>query len=188
MAWLSIRELSEKLKVSQRTVRRMNQREALTSRLDKGLRYVLWQDEPEDNASGDSGGADDDSLQLLFDVFEDLRALRFLCLEEAASAKSIQPVLDEISVGEPPPTFERWKSLFQKLNQYVRTLEPLVCKMSLDPKVFLEIYVGMLDVRERWNYYARSCMEPMELQGNTVGPRLPKELLGNNVMWISSSF
>ena len=173
MAWLTIRELSEKMGVSPRTVRRMIQREALPTRLEKGLRQVQWADGSEDNPSAEEGGVDKASLELLCRVFEDLRTLRLQCVREAKLAQSIEPILRELSQEEPPPMFERWKSLFQKIDHYVRILQPLVRNMSLDPKVLLEVYVGMLDVKEKWNYYVESSLDP---QDTTGGPRVPKEL------------
>ena len=181
MPWVSIREASEMLQVSLRTVQRMATTHTLSSRMEQGRRLVLI-------------GADDDRvrgnaapaltpvlLPHLFDLLEGFTRLRLMAGRAVEEAKAAEPLRAFLCLWD-APSVAHWQTLSDRIVTAHQQVSGLVAILQLDQPVVHQVYRALILIQLLWaDYEARSGEEepPSTHQTQERDPeKLIAQLLG----------
>jgi hypothetical protein len=182
MPWVSIREASEMLQVSLRTVQRMAATHTLSSRLEHGRRLVqIGVDEDRVRATAPPG-LTPALLPHLFDLLEKFTRLRLMArraLEEANFAEPFRAFPGMWSV----PSVAHWKKLSDRIVMCHQLVGGLVADLQLDRQVVHQVYRALIMIQLRWaDYEARSGEEeptPTDQIRERDSERLIAQLIGH---------
>lgn len=156
-------EIARRLKVSRSSVHRV-----LTGPQGQERGHPA----PASQAAGRNRGL----LAHLFEIFEDLRALKDLCWGMVPSMKVLDQIHSELMSDENAPGFEEWKQICLKIAVCLTRIERLVHELRLDTPTFQRLYLEMLDVRKAWVRF-RSSSEPVEVEEEKQEVTLYEEYL-----------
>lgn len=175
MAWVSIREAAEMLKLSPRTIQRMVAARTLRSRLERGLRLVCLSDGDEPSAEASPDRLDPRHLDHLCEVFEGLYTLRVQSYQIVATHKALDPVFACLPDQAGRPTVEQWDRLHRQIKSCHQQVERLIRDRRGDPDLFQALYRTMVQVRILWGHYgdrARGDLTEAEQHGEDQEPAL----------------
>ena len=151
MSWYSIREASEKLKVSVRTLRRMIQAGTLQSRIEKGLRLVYLASDDKSDLEKGPVPISPNLLSTLFEIHEDLSNLAERCYERIEIEKEFGPLFNPFFDHKGwRPTARCWARLYLRIKGCYDPIEHLVQSLKVDPGVLQTTYREMLRVQKTW--------------------------------------
>jgi len=153
MPWVSIREASEMLKISVRTIQRMVAAGTLPNRLQKGLRMVFLADGSDSPSTGQESTRDPILLEPLFDVYEGLSALEIQVSQIVVTHRKFSPDFEELLDLEGQPTLVQWERLYERIKVCRQTVEQFVRELCFDPNRLNDVYRTMMRVRIRWMDY-----------------------------------
>lgn len=162
MPWVSIREASEMLQVSQRTVQRLVATHTLPSRMEQGRRLVLIGAD-EDCAHATSQPVLTPSLlPHLFDLLEGLTTLRLMARLAVEDAKAAEPLLT-LPGMEGAPTVAHWQTLCDRVVGCHQLVDRLVADLRLDQPRLYRVYRALITLRFLWTEYNVRNGEPEPL-------------------------
>ena len=159
MPWVSIREASEMLQVSLRTVQRLAATHTLPSRMEKGRRLVRI------GADEDRAGATlqpvltPTLLPHLFDLLEGFTTLRRLAHVAVAEAQALAPLLALPSM-EGAPSVAHWQGLCDRVVTCHQLVVRLVEQLRLDQPVLYRMYRALITIQFLWTAYEARSGEP----------------------------
>jgi hypothetical protein len=158
MPWVSIREASEMLKVSLRTVQRLAATRNLVSRTEHGRRMVLIgadEDRPQASAPPSLTPA---LLPHLFDLLEGFTRLRLMAGLAVEEAKATEP-FRAFPCWE-APSVAQWQKLSDQIVTCHHLVTGLVADLQLDQPVVHQVYRALILIQLFWaDYEARSGEE-----------------------------
>lgn len=159
MPWVSIREASEMLQVSLRTVQRLVATHTLASCLEQGRRLVrIGVDE-------DRAGAiaqpvlTPTLLPHLFDLLEGFSKLRLNAHVAVAEAQALQPLL-ALPCMEGAPSVAHWQALCDRVVTCHQLVARLVEQLRLDQPVLYRVYRALVTIQFLWTAYEARSGEP----------------------------
>jgi hypothetical protein len=156
MPWVSIREGSEMLRVSLRTVQRLVAAHTLPSRMDHGRRMVLigpGEDRVRVNAPA---GLTPALLPHLFDLLEGFTRLRLMAGRAVEEAKAAEPLRAFPGLWE-APSVAQWQILSDRIVTAHQLVGGLVANLQLDQPVVHQVYRALILIQLLWaDYEARS--------------------------------
>ena len=182
MPWVSIREASEMLQVSLRTVQRMTATHTLPSRMVQGRRLVLIGTD-EDRARGNAApGLTPALLPYLFDLLEGFTRLRFMARRAVADAHAAEP-FRALPCMWAAPSVAQWQKLSDRIVTCHQLVRGLVADLQLDQSAVHQVYRELILIQLLWaDYEARSGEEepPSTQQTKERDPeRLITQLIGH---------
>jgi hypothetical protein len=159
MPWVSIREASEMLKVSLRTVQRLVAAHNLVSRTEHGRRLVLiGADEDRVRASAPPG-LTPALLPHMFDLLEGFTRLRLMAGRAVEEAKAAEPFRAFPSLWD-APSVAHWQKLSDRIVTAHQLVRGLVADLQLDQPVVHQVYRALIMIQLLWaDYEARSGEE-----------------------------
>jgi excisionase family DNA binding protein len=159
MPWLSIREGSELLRVSLRTVQRLVAAHALPSRMEHGRRLVLIGAD-EDRVRGTAApGLTPALLPHLFDLLEGFTRLRLMGRRAVQHAHAAEP-FQALPCMWNAPSMADWEKLSDRIVTCHQLVRGLVAELQLDQPVVHQVYQALIRIQLLWaEYEARSGEE-----------------------------
>lgn len=115
-------------------------------------------------------------LAHLFEIFEDLRALKDLSWGLVPGMEAWDRITSELLPEKNAPGFEEWKQICLKIAVCLARIERLVHELRLDTPTFQRLYLEMLDVRKAWIRFGNSS-EPVEMEEEKQEVTLYEEYL-----------
>jgi excisionase family DNA binding protein len=181
MPWVSIREASEMLKVSLRTVQRLVAAHTLSSRMEHGRRLVLIgadEDRARASAPPDLTPA---LLPHLFDLLEGFTRLWLMAGRAVEDAKACEPL--RAFPMWAAPSMVRWQKLYDQIVTCHHLVRGLVAALQLDQPVAHQVYQELIMIQLLWaDYEARSGQEESRPTNHTRErdpQRLITQLIGH---------
>ena len=159
MPWVSIREASEMLQVSLRTVQRMATTHTLSSRMEQGRRLVLVGAD-EDRVRGNAAPALTPALlPHLFDLLEGFTRLRLMARRAVQHAHAAEPFRALPCMWD-APSMAHWEKLSDRIVTCHKLVRGLVSELQLDQPVVHQVYRALILIQLLWaEYEARSGEE-----------------------------
>src|SRR6266850_5681230 len=114
MPWVSIREASEMLKVSLRTVQRLVAAHTLSSRMEQGRRLVLIGADEDRVHAISPPGLTQALLPYLFDLLEGFTTLRLMARRAVKEANFAEPLRAFPSMWN-APSVAHWQKLYDRI-------------------------------------------------------------------------
>ena len=149
MPWVSIREASEMLQVSLRTVQRMATTHTLSSRMEQGRRLVLIGAD-EDRVRGTAAPALRPALlPHLFDLLEGFTRLRLMARRAVQHAHAAEPFRAFPCLWE-APSVAQWQKLSDRIVTAHQLVGGLVATLQLDQPVVLQVYRALIRIQLLW--------------------------------------
>jgi hypothetical protein len=182
MPWVSIREASEMLKVSVRTVQRLVAVHTLSSRMEQGRRLVLiGADEDRVQASAPPG-LTPALLSHLFDLLEGFTKLWLMAGRAVEDSKADEP-LRAFPCTWSVPSVSHWKKLYDRIVTCHHLVSGLVAELQLDRQVVHQVYRALIMIQLLWaDYEARSGgdePQPMDQTRESEPELLITQLIGH---------
>ena len=159
MPWVSLREASEMLQVSLRTVQRLATTHTLSSRMEQGRRMVLIGAD-EDRVRGNAAPALTPALlPHLFDLLEGFTRLRLMARRAVADAHAAEPFRAFPCMWD-APSVTQWQKLSERIVMCHQLVRGLVADLLLDQSVVHQVYRALIMIQLLWaEYEARSGEE-----------------------------
>lgn len=156
MPWVSIREASEMLKLSLRTVQRLMAAHTLSSRMEHGRRLVLIGAD-EDPARGNAASALTTTLvPHLFDLLEGFTRLRLMARRAVEQAKAAE-IFRDFPCMWAAPSVAHWERLCGRIVTCQQLVRGLVAELQLNQPVLHQVYRALILIQLLWaEYEARS--------------------------------
>ena len=159
MPWVSIREASEMLKLSLRTVQRMAATHTLTSRMEHGRRLVLIGADEDRVRANAPPGLTPALLPHLFDLVEGFMRLRLMARRAVEEAKAAEPFRAFPGLWE-APSVAQWQTLSDRIVACHQLVSGLVADLQLDQPGVHQVYRALILIQLLWaDYEARSGEE-----------------------------
>lgn len=182
MPWVSIREASEMLKVSLRTVQRLVAVHTLSSRMELGRRLVLiGADEDRARATSELD-LTPTLLPHLFDLLEGFTRLRLMARRAVAEANFAEPLRAFPCIWA-APSVAHWQKLSDRIVTCHQLVSGLVADLQLDQSVVHQVYRELIRIQLLWaDYEARSGEEesqPTDQTRQRDPERLITQLIGH---------
>jgi hypothetical protein len=175
MPWVSIREASEMLRVSLRTVQRLVAVHTLSSRMEHGRRLVLI-------------GADEDRVRAssppeltpallphLFDLLEGFTRLRLMARRAVQDAHAAEP-LRAFPMWR-APSMVHWQKLSDRIVTCYQLVSGLVADLKLDQPVVHQVYRALIRIQFLWADYEARSGEEESRSTNQTRERDPEKLI-----------
>lgn len=162
MPWVSIREASEMLKVSLRTVQRLVAAHTFSSRMEHGRRLVLIGVDKDRVQVSAPPGLTPALLPHLFDLFEGFTTLRFMAGRAVQHAHAVEPF--RAFPGWNAPSVTHWQKLSDRIVTCHHLVSGLVDDLQLDQPVVHQVYRALTLIRLRWADYEAHSGEEEESQ------------------------
>ena len=184
MPWVSIREASEMLRVSLRTVQRLVAVHTLSSRMEHGRRLVLIGADDEDRARATSEpGLTPALLPHLFDLLEGFTRLWLMAGRAVEDAKAFEPLRAFPGMWS-APSVAHWKKVYDPIVTCHHLVSGLVAELQLDRQVAHQVYRELIMIQLRWaDYEAHSGGEdeptPTDQTKESDPQRLITQLIGH---------
>ena len=182
MPWVSIREASEMLKVSLRTVQRLVAAHTLSSRMEHGRRLVLIGADEDRVRANAAPGLTPALLPHVFDLLEGFTTLRLTARRAVEEAKATEPFRAFPGLWE-APSVAHWQRLSDRIVTAHELVSGLVATLQLDQSVVHQVYRALILIQLLWaDYEARSGEEepPPTHQTKERDPeRLIVQLIGH---------
>jgi hypothetical protein len=177
MPWVSIREASEMLQVSLRTVQRLVATHTRSSRMDHGLRLVLiGADEDRVQANGPPG-LTPALLPHLFDLLEEFTRLRLMARRAVQHAHAAEPFRDFPCMWGAPSVAD-WQKLSDRIVTAHQLVSGLVADLQLNQSVMHQVYRALILIQLLWaDYEARSGEEEESHPRHQTTERDPQILI-----------
>ena len=177
MPWLSVRECSEMLRVSLRTVQRLVAAHALPSRMEEGRRLVLIgvdEDRVRANAAPSLTPA---LFPHLFDLLEGFTTLRLMARRAVQHAHAAEPFRDFPCMWGAPSVAD-WKTLSGRIVTAHQLVSGLVADLQLNQSVVHQVYRALILIQLLWaDYEARSGEEEESHPRHQTTERDPQVLI-----------
>jgi excisionase family DNA binding protein len=158
MPWVSMREASEMLKVSLRTVQRLVAAHTLSSRMEHGRRLVLIGADEDRARATSEPGLTPALLPHVFDLLEGFTRLWLMAGRAVEEAKADEP-LRAFPMWD-APSMARWQKLYDQIVTCHHLVSGLVAKLQLDRQVVHQVYRELIMIQLFWaDYEARSGEE-----------------------------
>lgn len=159
MPWVSIREASEMLQVSLRTVQRLVATRTLSSCMDKGRRLALIGADEDRLRAISPPGLTPALLPHLFDLLEGFTTLRFLAGRAVQHAHAAEPFRSFPCMWG-APSVAQWQKLSDRIVTCHQLVRGLVANLQLDRQVVHQVYRALIMIQLLWaEYEARSGEE-----------------------------
>jgi hypothetical protein len=159
MPWVSIREASEMLKVSMRTVQRLVAVHTLSSRMEQGRRLVLIGADEDRARATSEPGLTPALVPHLFDLLEGFTKLWLMAGLAVEEAKADEP-LRAFPCMWRAPSVAHWKKLYDRIVTCHQLVSGLVAELQLDQPVVHQVYRALIMIQLFWaDYEARSGEE-----------------------------
>jgi excisionase family DNA binding protein len=159
MPWVSIREASEMLKVSLRTVQRLAAAHTLSSRMEHGRRLVLIGADEDRVRASSQPGFTPALLPHLFDLLEGFTKLRLMARRAVKEANFAEPFRAFPGMWR-APSVAHWKKLNDRIVMCHQLVSGLVADLQLDQSVVHQVYRELIRIQLLWaDYEARSGEE-----------------------------
>jgi excisionase family DNA binding protein len=182
MPWVSIREASEMLKVSLRTVQRLVAAHTLPSRMEQGRRLVLIGADEDRVRAISAPGLTPALLPHLFDLLEGFTKLRLMARRAVEDANAAEP-LRAFPCMWAAPSVAHWQKLSDRIVTCHKLVGGLVAELQLDRQVVHQVYRALIMIQLLWaDYEARSGEEeptPMDQTKERDPERLITQLIGH---------
>ena len=182
MPWVSIREASEMLRVSLRTVQRLVAAHTLSSRMEHGRRLVLIGADEDRARANAPPGLTPALLPHLFDLLEGFTKLRLMARRAVAEAKFAEP-FRAFPCRWAAPSVAQWQKLSDRIVTCHQLVSGLVAKLQLDQQVVHQVYRELIMIQLLWaDYEARSREEesqPTDQTRQRDPERLITQLIGH---------
>jgi excisionase family DNA binding protein len=177
MPWVSIREASEMLKVSLRTVQRLAATNTLSSRMVQGRRLVLIRAD-EDHVQANAAPTLTTTLvPHLFDLLEGFTRLRLMARRAVQHAHAAE-VFRDFPCMEAAPSVAHWEKLSDRIVTCQQLVRGLVAELQLDQPVVHQVYRALIPIQLLWaEYEARSGEEEESHPTHQTKERDPRILI-----------
>lgn len=182
MPWVSIRDASEMLQVSLRTVQRLVAVHTLSSRMAQGRRLVLIGADEDRVRANAAPALTPALLPHLFDLLEGFTRLRLMARRAVQHAHAAEPFRDFPCMWGAPNVAD-WQKLSDRIVTAHQLVRGLVATLQLDQPVVHQVYRALILIQLLWaDYEARSGEEepPSTHQTQERDPeRLIAQLIGH---------
>ena len=182
MPWVSIREASEMLQVSLRTVQRMAATHTLSSRMELGRRLVLIGADEDRVRANTPPGLTPALLPHVFDLLEGLTRLRLMAGRAVEEAKAAEPFRAFPGLWG-APSVAHWQTLCDRIVTAHQRVSGLVATLQLDQPVVHQVYRALILIQLLWaDYESRSGEEESQHTHQTTEcdpERLITQLIGH---------
>jgi hypothetical protein len=159
MPWVSIREASEMLQVSLRTVQRLVAVHTLSSRMEHGRRLVLIGADEDRVRANAAPGLTPALLPHLFDLLEGFTRLRVMAGRAVQHAHETEAFRAFPSLWD-APSVAHWQTLSHRIVTSHQRVRGLVADLQLDQPVVHQVYRALIMIQVLWaDYEARSGEE-----------------------------
>lgn len=177
MPWVSIREASEMMRVSVRTVQRLAAAHALPSRMHHGRRLVLIGTD-EDPVQANAAPALTTALvPHLFDLLEGFTRLRLMARRAVEQAKAAELFRDFPCMWA-APSVAHWEKLCDRIVTCQQLVRGLVAELQLNQPVVHQVYRTLILIQLLWaEYEARSGEEEESRSTHQTKERDPQILI-----------
>jgi hypothetical protein len=176
MPWVSIREASEMLKVSHRTVQRLVAVHTLSSRLEQGRRLVLIGVDEDRVRVSAPPGLTPALLPHLFDLLERFTTLRFMAGRAVQHAHAVEPF--RAFPCWDAPSVAHWQKLSDRIVTCHHLVSGLVADLQLDQQVVHQVYRELIMIQLLWaDYEAHSGEEEESHPTDQTRERDPEMLI-----------
>jgi len=175
MPWVSIREGSEMLKVSLRTVQRLVAAHTLSSRVEHGRRMVLIGTDEDRARVSAPPGLTPALLPHLFDLLEGFTTLRFMARRAVEEAKAAEP-LRAFPCWD-APSAAHWQTLSDRIVTAHQLVSGLVANLQLDQPVVHQVYRALILIQLLWADYAARSGEEAPPSTHQARERDPQALI-----------
>ena len=175
MPWVSIREASEMLKVSLRTVQRLAAAHTLSSRMEHGRRLVLIGADVDRVRANSPPDLTPALLPHLFDLLEGFTRLWLMAGRSVQDAKADEP-LRAFPMWN-APSVAHWKKLYDRIVTCHHLVSGLVAELQLDRPVVLQVYRELIRIRLLWAEYEARSGEVESTPTNQTRERDPEKLI-----------
>ena len=162
MPWVSIREASEMLKVSLRTVQRMAATNTLSSRMEQGRRLVLIGADEDRARATSEPGLTPALLPHLFDLLEGFTKLRLVARRAVAEANFAEP-FRAFPCRWSIPSVAHWQKLSDRIVTCHHLVSRLVAELQLNRRVVHQVYRELIRIQLLWADY-EACSGEEEFQ------------------------
>ena len=176
MPWVSIREASEMLKVSLRTVQRLAAAHTLSSRMEHGRRLVLIgtdEDRARANSPPDLTPA---LLPHLFDLLEGFTKL-WLMAGRAVKEANFAELLRAFPSMWNIPGVAHWKKLYDRIVTCHHLVSGLVAELQLDRPVVHQVFRELIMIQLLWADYEAHSGEEESTPTHQTRERDPEKLI-----------
>jgi len=182
MPWVSIREASEMLRVSLRTVQRLVAAHTLSSRMEHGRRLVLIGADEDRARATSEPGLTPALLPHLFDLLEGFTKLRLVARRAVAEANFAEP-FRAFPCRWSIPSVAHWQKLSDRIVTCHQLVSGLVAELQLNRRVMHQVYRELIRIQLLWaDYEARSREEesqPTDQTRQRDPERLITQLIGH---------
>ena len=177
MPWMSLREASEMLKASLRTVQRLVAAHTLSSRMEHGRRLVLIGADEDRVRANAPPGLTPALLPHLFDLLEGFTTLRLMARRAVEDAKAAEPFRALPCLWN-APSVAHWQKLSDRIVTCHQLVRGLVAELQLDQPVVHQVYRALIMIQLLWaEYEARSGEEEESHPTHQTKERDPEILI-----------
>ena len=176
MPWVSIREASEMLQVSLRTVQRLVAVHTLSSRMEHGRRLVLIGADEDRVRANAAPGLTPVLLPHLFDLVEGFTRLRLMARRAVEEAKAAEPFRAFPDLWD-APSVAQWQKLSDRIVTAHQLVSGLVATLQLDQPVVLQVYRALIRIQLLWTDYEARSGEEEPLSRHQTQERDPERLI-----------
>ncbi|HEY6288946.1 MAG TPA: hypothetical protein VIW48_05845, partial [Nitrospiraceae bacterium] len=149
MPWVSVRNASEMLQVSQRTLQRMVVTHTLSSRMEQGRRLVLIGADEDRVRTNAAQGLTPALLPHLFDLLEGFTRLRLMAGRAVEEAKAVEPFRAFPGLWD-APSVSHWQKLSDRVVTCHQLVRGLVANLQLDQSVVHQVYRALILIQLLW--------------------------------------
>ncbi|MDR4469551.1 MAG: hypothetical protein MRJ68_14855 [Nitrospira sp.] len=110
---------------------------------------------------------DPEVLRVVFQIFDDLTALRRHCAEEVESAREVEYVCRNASFEPDHSGLQRWSRLSKQITACWGVFDDLVQTTQLNAKQCRVVYRGLMSLSVAWEYM-KGSVEGVELIDQTT--------------------
>lgn len=179
MPWVSIREASEMLQVSLRTVQRLVAVHTLSSRMEHGRRLVLIGADGDRVRANATPGLTPALLPHVFDLLEGFTRLRLMARRAVQHAHAAEPFRDFPCMWH-APSLAHWQKLSDRIVTCHQLVTGLVADLRLDRQIVHQVYRALIMIQLLWADYEARSGEEEESQTTERDPQiLITQLIGH---------
>lgn len=184
MEWLSIKEAAARLQLSGRTIRRMIAAGSLRSKMEKGRRLVLFEeqsngseDEVNENEIKDQGeikppekkpARTDKILTPLFHAYENLVVLESWCRELMTASLLMERINSSYENEIDTRNRELCKNLYLNVRRCKEDIASIVTVMRIPTPQYQslleQVYLTMVNTEEVWSDYVINILEENDIK------------------------
>lgn len=176
MPWVSIREASEMLQVSLRTVQRLVAAHTLSSRMEHDRRLVLIGADEDRVRATSEPGLTPALLPHLFDLLEGFTKLRLMARRAVEEANFAEPFRAFPCMWS-APSVAHWQKLSDRIVMCHQLVSGLVDDLQLDQPVVHQVYRALIMIQLLWADYEARSGEEEPTSAHQTRERDPERLI-----------